>query len=490
MRKIAVLFTAFILSMLFTFPVMAADEPTVSFPTSGSRALSFSYNSGVNGAYASSPEYMPLSPTNLAGTGFDSTHLYFIETSFRLSVSITNPAGSYLMDSLVVRLTDLDPTPFYSVRASTTTSGNFVLVQLGFYVYGFSDFSTAVSVAPHITLSSPRSLTGRLAYSDFHSSITDKGLITDNEALIKEYEKGFAAGQTSGYESGYSSGYASGESAGKDAANQEFEKWGYDSTEYPALVGSYDFGEFPLVPQGQFGGVNSVMDMVDDNTFYTRFAINPLHIYKYVIKLNCGTPVPSSSSLKLGFTSLELSSGDTSLLTMSQTYALGTAVNVYARGDCISDAINLRAVVHGAGVTKAGLYNVDVPVRSFLVDVYDMGYADGQQNLTAKQTEDLTQGYDSSAGNTAKDNLQSELDPADESADSLFTDAHTGLDNFTFFDFNSIPAVVTGLSFVSTMLVSMYTALGGLSGVGIVLSCLFTILIISLLIGLYKYYKK
>lgn len=485
MRKITVLFTALILSMLFAFPVLATDAPTVSFSTPASQSVSFVYQNGSNNAYYSTPEYVNAS-NKLVGSGFDASHLYFVETSFKFKFSPSSTSQS-VMDALTIRLTDLDPTPFYAVRTAT---GSNVLIQLGFYIYDMTEFSTSVAVAPHVTLSAGGSLRGTFGFSDFSCTITDKGASVDNEVLIKEYEKGFSAGETSGYESGYSSGYASGEIAGKDAANQNFAKWGYDSTEYPALVGSYDWGSFDTVVSAQFGGVNSIIDMIGDFTLYTNFDINPLHIYKYVFKVTAGTPAPSSSSLKIGYTSFEFTSGDSSLLTLSSISSLGTSISSFANGNQISNALNLRSIVHGAGVTKAGSYSVEIPIKSLTLSVYDMGYADGQQNLTAKQTEDLTQGYDSSAGTIVKDNLQSELDPADESADSLFSDAHTGLDNFTFFDFNSVPAVVTGLSFVSTMLVSIYTSLGGLSGVGIVLSCLFTILIISLLIGLYRYYKR
>ena len=105
-------------------------------------------------------------------------------------------------------------------------------------------------------------------------------------------------------------------------------------------------------------------------------------------------------------------------------------------------------------------------------------------------TKDALDGYDSTKGNTSKDNLKSELSPMEESEDSLFTSGKTGLDSFTFFDISSVPAVMAGITFVTSVMTSWFTSAGGLSGVGIVLSCLFTVLIVSLVLGLYKYFKK
>ena len=132
------------------------------------------------------------------------------------------------------------------------------------------------------------------------------------------------------------------------------------------------------------------------------------------------------------------------------------------------------------------LFKVESAVMTYRVEESTNDILEDIRNNTG----DALDGYDSTKGNTSKDNLTNELIPMEESEDSLFSSGKSGLDSFTFFDLSSVPAVMAGITFVTSVMTSWFSSAGGLSGVGIVLSCLFTVLIISLVLGLHKYFKK
>lgn len=98
-------------------------------------------------------------------------------------------------------------------------------------------------------------------------------------------------------------------------------------------------------------------------------------------------------------------------------------------------------------------------------------------------------GYDDSAGSQAASDLDNSASGYESAEDSIFTSSKSALDGFEFFDFNSIPAVVTGLSFITTTATAIFDAMGGTSGAGIVLSVLFAVMFVSIVIGLYRYFK-
>ena len=62
--------------------------------------------------------------------------------------------------------------------------------------------------------------------------------------------------------------------------------------------------------------------------------------------------------------------------------------------------------------------------------------------------------------------------------------------DFTFFDISSVPAMVTGMSFVGSIMSGWFTQAGGASGVGIVLSILFSIMLVAMVLGLYRWYQS
>ena len=111
------------------------------------------------------------------------------------------------------------------------------------------------------------------------------------------------------------------------------------------------------------------------------------------------------------------------------------------------------------------------------------------QNETNNKLDNITNGYDSSSGNTASGKLDGSVSDFEQAEGSIFDSAQGHLKDFEFFDFNSIPAVVTGLSFVTSSMTAVFDAMGGLSGAGIVLSVLFAVMFLSIVIGLYRYFK-
>lgn len=114
--------------------------------------------------------------------------------------------------------------------------------------------------------------------------------------------------------------------------------------------------------------------------------------------------------------------------------------------------------------------------------VFTSGFADGSGR-------DITDGYDSSAGNASQSKLDTSLSESEAKEDSLFTSASDNLSKFTLTDLSAMPKVVAGLAFVSSTMTSIFEALGGVNGAGIVLSVGCSILFVSFCIGAYKFYS-
>lgn len=109
---------------------------------------------------------------------------------------------------------------------------------------------------------------------------------------------------------------------------------------------------------------------------------------------------------------------------------------------------------------------------------------------SSNSIDSVINGYDASSGNTAQSTLDNSLSQSEAKQDSLFTSASDTLSDFTLSDISTMPKVVNALSFVSSTMTSIYTALGGINGVGIVLSVGCSILFVSLAVGAYKFYSS
>lgn len=104
--------------------------------------------------------------------------------------------------------------------------------------------------------------------------------------------------------------------------------------------------------------------------------------------------------------------------------------------------------------------------------------------------DNLTSGYDASAGSVVSTQLQGSVDSYGSMEGTLFDSVSSNLTDFQFFDFASVPAMITGLSFITSIMQSWFSAAGGASGVGIVLSVLFSVMLVSMALGLYRLYQS
>lgn len=112
-----------------------------------------------------------------------------------------------------------------------------------------------------------------------------------------------------------------------------------------------------------------------------------------------------------------------------------------------------------------------------------------EENLD-QNFDELMNSYDDSAGNAANDQLATSLNDFTVAEESLFEKAQEGISSYEFFDFNSFPVLVTGLSFVSSLMSSVYFSMGGNNGpMGIVLSVTFSVILVSMAVGLYRYFS-
>lgn len=117
------------------------------------------------------------------------------------------------------------------------------------------------------------------------------------------------------------------------------------------------------------------------------------------------------------------------------------------------------------------------------------GYSENGLKGIGDNVQSIKDGYDSSSGNASQSKLDISMSGQDAKEDSLFTSASGNLSNFSLTDISVMPKVVAGLSFVSSTMTSIFEALGGVNGAGIVLSVGCSILFVSFCIGAYKFYS-
>lgn len=115
-------------------------------------------------------------------------------------------------------------------------------------------------------------------------------------------------------------------------------------------------------------------------------------------------------------------------------------------------------------------------------------YPSSEKDTVAKGFNDVMNGFDSSSGNQSHSKFENGVAEYESAEGSLFSSAQSGMDGYTFFDFSSIPAMLTGLTFVTSIMTSIFNSMGGASGAGIVLSVLFSVMLVAMAIGLYRYF--
>lgn len=112
------------------------------------------------------------------------------------------------------------------------------------------------------------------------------------------------------------------------------------------------------------------------------------------------------------------------------------------------------------------------------------------ENEIIKGFDDVTNGYQNDGMDSSKDELNSSLAGIDNAENSLFNPAKDHLGSYEFVDINSFQGLAAGVTFVSTFLQSFYVSSGGLDGLGIITAVGFSVLLVSVVIGFFRYYKK
>lgn len=122
------------------------------------------------------------------------------------------------------------------------------------------------------------------------------------------------------------------------------------------------------------------------------------------------------------------------------------------------------------------------------------GIGDLNSNLNSG-INNLQNGFDSTGGNTMNSNLSSTVDSYVSTENMLFTSAKSGLDSFEFTSIGSAPGLVTAMSLVGSLLTSAYRSMSltssGSGGIAqLVLFILFSVMLVSMALGLYHFYQN
>lgn len=104
-------------------------------------------------------------------------------------------------------------------------------------------------------------------------------------------------------------------------------------------------------------------------------------------------------------------------------------------------------------------------------------------------SENITSGFDSTAGEAASNLFSNNASSYEQAEGNIFSSAKNDLNNFQFYDIGSNSSIVVGLSFVTSTMTAIFNAMGGLNGgAGILLSVLFSVILVSIVIGTYRYF--
>ena len=334
----------------------------------------------------------------------------------------------------------------------------------------------------------------------YSNGFTDGEASVDTDAIYDEaFQAGkesvdtqsyYDAGYQAGYQVAYSEGYENGYDVGYQSAIDRIANWGADTSEYPILVYNKNLSDvscdmevvtnMPSVGHGQVNLCN-----LDIN-------INPSHTYKIVFD----SVYPSVSVGDLAGSMAEQFNYNIGLFSIP--WSVGESF-CFVQGSSLSSVFRLEVYDYSAHYYEIGGENdVFQPWEGYRtykfetidVSVYDMGPSGDTQNHIANQTDQLTNGYDDSKGNTVNSELSTGLNDYETAENSLFATATTGMKDFTFFDFESVPAMLTAVTFITSIMGSWFEQAGGASGVGIVLSILFSVMLVSMVLGLYRLYQS
>ena len=430
---------------------------------------------------------IPLISVNDPDSGTSTNALHYVDRTVTVYLDSTQINGkSFNTSSRHIAQTDFGVFNFYSrftyeitsiVSLSATESEQYYLGYQNGYSEGFdngedsgysSGFQAGVDSVD----------TDSVYQEGFQAGIDS----VDTDGL---YQAGYNAGVQVGYQEGYSVGYDDGYAD----AMARVENWGADTAQYPLVLfessESFDM-QFDFIQSATLDDIISTYCDVDH--YFPAMEFNPNHTYRLDFTYNkfsykyTDSFFTASSSFWLywGSSMFPVSVGSVDNITSS----------FYIAGDKIGSGLKFRCDVSSLDNDSDYFGTLHYYLKGCSFKFYDMGPTGDTQNHIANQTDKLTNGYDSSKGNSVSDGFASSVNDFSSTEDSLWSTATTGLEEFQFFDWNSVPAMVTGLSFVATIMTSWFEHAGGSSGVGIVLSILFTVMLIAMALGLYRWYQS
>lgn len=336
----------------------------------------------------------------------------------------------------------------------------------------------------------------------YSQGFTDGEASVDTDAIYDEaFQAGkdsvdtqsyYDAGYQAGYQVAYSEGYESGYDVGYQRAMDRIENWGADTTVYPILISSgsssqvafeHSLGEDYCFP----------FDYHCFSDWYglDNFNVDANHTYKFEFWFDS---ISEYDDDWVTYSDLQLFANIGGYKYPLSLFKSGedNKISIYISGDRMSDSMSFEAVFYGVCNLKADSHIgfIQLVINNLNVAYYDMGPSGDTQNHIANQTDQLTNGYDDSKGNQVNSDFSTGLNDYETAENSLFATATTGMKDFTFFDFESVPAMITGMSFIGSIMGSWFNQAGGASGVGIVLSILFSVILVAMVLGLYRWYQS
>ncbi|MCI8416116.1 MAG: hypothetical protein HFI33_01230 [Lachnospiraceae bacterium] len=146
--------------------------------------------------------------------------------------------------------------------------------------------------------------------------------------------------------------------------------------------------------------------------------------------------------------------------------------------------LGYRRFTSGSAHPASGLYT------TFSFDLSDSfnnvkGYAPGHISLGTSDS--YTDGYINNNMGSTSSSLDSSLSGYGNAEDSLFKSSNEAVGAFQMQSLNN-PALISSMSFTSTLLQSIWTAAGGVNGFGLVPAVVFTFTFAAIIVGLYRYY--
>ena len=270
---------------------------------------------------------------------------------------------------------------------------------------------------------------------------------------------------------------------------------------------------FMYIPASSSSGavIDSSHYMINSYEFYIPLQFNLNYDSSYPFVGSDGY-VTANGNLDVTFdVSPYLASSTSSQYIYADLYKVDTVSGIsvanspatYTNNDGSMAEVRLTLFFDGVSFDKPVTFNVWVRVVASNLASLGVGWADFLFNnlsvssncsltpgLTpSTDTAYITDGFDDSAGSQVSSDFESGVNDYDQAEDNLFNTSTGALQGFEFFDFGSFSAVTSGLSFCSSLLTSIYENFGGLNGIGIVISVLFSVLFTAIVIGLFRYYK-